>query len=49
MFLHTKKAARRMRIIFGLFNLKATELHGALSQLQVCRINESLGSGEVGS
>lgn len=35
MFLPTKKAAHRMRIIFGLLDLKATELHGALTQLQV--------------
>ena len=34
-FLPTKKEAHRMRIIFGLLDLKATELHGALSQLQV--------------
>ena len=34
-FLHTKKAVHRLRIIFGLLGLNATELHGNLSQLQV--------------
>lgn len=41
-FLPTKKAAHRMRIIFGLLDLKATELHGALSQLQVSTLFQKL-------
>ena len=34
-FLHTKKAVHRLRIVFGLLGLNATELHGNLTQLQV--------------
>ena len=33
-FLQTKKAVHRLRIIFGLLGLNSTELHGNLSQLQ---------------
>ena len=35
-FLQTKKAVHRLRIVFGLLGLNSTELHGNLSQLQVC-------------
>ena len=34
-FLQTKKAVHRLRIVFGLLGLNSTELHGNLSQLQV--------------
>jgi len=34
-FFRTKEFAHRMRIIFGLLNLKAAELHGSLTQPQV--------------
>jgi len=34
-FFRSKAFAHRMRIIFGLLNLKAGELHGSLSQEQV--------------
>jgi ATP-dependent RNA helicase DDX27 len=34
-FFSTKAIAHRMRIIFGLMNLKAGELHGDLTQAQV--------------
>ena len=35
-FFRQKKEAHRVRIIFGLLGLKAAELHGSLSQEQVC-------------
>jgi ATP-dependent RNA helicase DDX27 len=35
-FFRQKKEAHRVRIIFGLLGLKAGELHGSLSQEQVC-------------
>ena len=35
MFFPTKKLAHRMRIVFGLLGLNATELHGNLSMIQV--------------
>ena len=35
-FFRQKKEAHRARIIFKLFELKATELHGSMSQEQVC-------------
>ena len=34
-FLQTKRLAHKMRIILGLLGLKAAELHGNLTQLQV--------------
>ena len=34
-FFRQKKEAHRVRIIFGLFGIKATELHGSMSQEQV--------------
>ena len=34
-FFRSKELAHRMRIIFGLLNLKAAELHGSLTQQQV--------------
>jgi ATP-dependent RNA helicase DDX27 len=35
-FFRQKKEAHRARIIFGLSGLKAAELHGSMSQEQVC-------------
>lgn len=35
-FFRQKKEAHRVRIIFGLLGLKAAELHGSMSQEQVC-------------
>lgn len=35
-FFRQKKEAHRARVIFGLSGLKATELHGSMSQEQVC-------------
>lgn len=35
-FFRQKKEAHRVRIVFGLFGLKAAELHGSMSQEQVC-------------
>ena len=35
-FFRQKKEAHRVRIIFGLFGFKAAELHGSMSQEQVC-------------
>lgn len=35
-FFRQKKEAHRVRIIFGLLGMKAAELHGSLSQDQVC-------------
>jgi ATP-dependent RNA helicase DDX27 len=40
-FFRQKKEAHRARVIFGLSGLKATELHGSMSQEQV-RPSESL-------
>jgi ATP-dependent RNA helicase DDX27 len=34
-FFRQKKEAHRVRVIFGLFGLKAAELHGSMSQEQV--------------
>lgn len=36
-FFRQKKEAHRVRVIFGLFGLKAAELHGSMSQEQVCQ------------
>ena len=41
-FFRSKAFAHRMRIIFGLLNLKAGELHGSLSQEQVHFTNSEL-------
>lgn len=38
-FFRQKKEAHRVRIIFGLLGLKAAELHGSMSQEQVCYAN----------
>lgn len=38
-FFRQKKEAHRVRVIFGLFGLKAGELHGSLSQEQVYQSN----------
>jgi ATP-dependent RNA helicase DDX27 len=35
-FFRQKKEAHRVRIVFGLLGLKAAELHGSMSQEQVC-------------
>jgi superfamily II DNA/RNA helicase len=37
-FFRSKKLAHQMRIVFGLLGLKCEELHGDLSQEQVCLI-----------
>lgn len=37
-FFRQKKEAHRVRIVFGLLGLKAAELHGSMSQEQVCRL-----------
>jgi ATP-dependent RNA helicase DDX27 len=39
-FFRQKKEAHRARVIFGLSGLKATELHGSMSQEQVCTTTE---------
>jgi len=36
-FFRSKALAHQMRVVFGLFGLKAAELHGNLTQEQVCR------------
>jgi ATP-dependent RNA helicase DDX27 len=41
-FFRQKKEAHRVRIIFGLLGLKAGELHGSLSQDQVCLTHFSI-------
>ena len=41
-FLPMKRIAHRMRIIFGLLGIRASELHGSLTQLQVTLFNELL-------
>lgn len=47
MFFPTKKLAHRMRIVFGLLGLSATELHGNLSMIQVwcCIVSPERGGG----
>lgn len=35
-FLRSKKLAHQMRVVFSILGLKATELHGDLTQEQVC-------------
>jgi ATP-dependent RNA helicase DDX27 len=35
-FVRTKASAHRIRVILGLMNLRAGELHGSLSQGEVC-------------
>lgn len=41
-FFRQKKEAHRVRVIFGLCGLKATELHGNMTQEQVCWFKASL-------
>jgi ATP-dependent RNA helicase DDX27 len=35
-FVRSKKLAHQLRVVFGILGLKATELHGDLTQEQVC-------------
>lgn len=37
-FLRSKKLAHQLRVVFGLLGMKCEELHGDLSQEQVCQI-----------
>ncbi|XP_065676333.1 probable ATP-dependent RNA helicase DDX27 [Hydra vulgaris] len=46
-FLQTKVLAHKLRIIFGLFGLKAAELHGNLTQLQRLEALEKFKNNEV--
>lgn len=46
-FFRSKAFAHRMRIIFGLLNLKAGELHGSLTQEQRMSALESFRTGQV--
>ncbi|KAJ5725308.1 uncharacterized protein N7483_006665 [Penicillium malachiteum] len=46
-FFRQKKEAHRVRIIFSLLGLKATELHGAMSQEQRIKSVESFRDGKV--
>ena len=46
-FVRTKLTAHRMRIIFGLLNLRAGELHGSLSQGEV-RCLSVISKGLIG-
>ncbi|KAG0642070.1 putative ATP-dependent RNA helicase [Tuber brumale] len=45
-FFRSKVFAHRMRVVFGLFGLKAAELHGSLSQEQRVRAVESFRDGK---
>lgn len=40
-FFRQKKEAHRVRVVFALCGMKASELHGNMSQEQVCRISNS--------
>ncbi|KAJ5167283.1 ATP-dependent RNA helicase drs1 [Penicillium canariense] len=46
-FFRQKKEAHRVRIIFGLFGLKAAELHGSMSQDQRIKSVENFRDGKV--
>ncbi|KAI5302741.1 nucleolar DEAD-box protein required for synthesis of 60S ribosomal subunit [Ascosphaera pollenicola] len=46
-FFRQKKEAHRVRIIFGLFGLKAAELHGGMSQEQRIKAVEDFRDGRV--
>ncbi|KAI9883279.1 MAG: nucleolar DEAD-box protein required for synthesis of 60S ribosomal subunit [Watsoniomyces obsoletus] len=46
-FFRQKKEAHRLRIIFGLLGLKASELHGSMSQEQRIQSIESFREGKV--
>jgi ATP-dependent RNA helicase DDX27 len=46
-FFRSKVYAHRVRVVFGLFGLKAAELHGSLSQEQRMRAVESFRDGHV--
>ncbi|KAH8698874.1 P-loop containing nucleoside triphosphate hydrolase protein [Talaromyces proteolyticus] len=46
-FFRQKKEAHRVRVIFGLFGLKAAELHGSMSQEQRIKSVEDFRDGRV--
>ncbi|KAG0129593.1 P-loop containing nucleoside triphosphate hydrolase protein [Tuber indicum] len=46
-FFRSKVFAHRVRVVFGLFGLKAAELHGSLSQEQRVRAVESFRDGKA--
>lgn len=46
-FFRSKVYAHRVRVIFGLFGIKATELHGSLTQEQRFKAVESFRDGHV--
>ncbi|EED22208.1 ATP-dependent RNA helicase (Drs1), putative [Talaromyces stipitatus ATCC 10500] len=46
-FFRQKKEAHRVRVIFGLFGLKAAELHGSMSQEQRIKSVEDFRDGKV--
>ncbi|KAI5286497.1 nucleolar DEAD-box protein required for synthesis of 60S ribosomal subunit [Ascosphaera aggregata] len=46
-FFRQKKEAHRVRIVFGLFGLKAAELHGSMSQEQRIKSVEDFRDGRV--
>lgn len=48
-FFRQKKEAHRARVIFGLSGLKATELHGSMSQEQVCFMSRFVFSTNAAS
>ena len=46
-FLRSKKLAHQMRIVFGLLGMKCEELHGDLSQEQVCILSPSMITSNI--
>ena len=47
LFFPTKRLTHRMRIVFGLLGLKAAELHGNLTQLQVMQLGADYWASEA--